>query len=139
MNTKEFLRLGAANSPSERGKFPARLHVLLARDAKVGLVIRRGPSKSVCTVLWDRKRDKFIARAIAAGVHKMIITGTSLAVSEAAVRIARESPNHLFATAGVHPHDSRNCTDENRLQKKFPLGRSFAPRKGWHKSGFCGS
>ena len=39
--------------------FPARLHVLLARDAKVGVVIRRGPSKSVCTVLWDRSRDKF--------------------------------------------------------------------------------
>src|SRR5882724_9629924 len=44
---------------SERGKFPARLHVLLARDAKVGLVIRRGPAKSVCTVMWDRKRDTF--------------------------------------------------------------------------------
>jgi hypothetical protein len=59
MNTKEFLRLGAANSPSERGKFPARLHVLLARDSKVGLVIRRGPSKSVCTVLWNRERNSF--------------------------------------------------------------------------------
>lgn len=45
--------------PKESAKFPARLHVLLARDAKVGLVIRRGPSKSVCTVLWDRKQDKF--------------------------------------------------------------------------------
>jgi hypothetical protein len=45
--------------PVERGKFPARLHVLLARDAKVGLVIRRGPSKSVCTVLWNRDRDTF--------------------------------------------------------------------------------
>lgn len=45
--------------PSERGKFPARLHVLLARDAKVGLVLRRGPSKSVCTVLWNRARDTF--------------------------------------------------------------------------------
>jgi hypothetical protein len=40
-------------------KFPARLHVFLARKAKVGLVIRRGPSKSVCTVLWNRERDKF--------------------------------------------------------------------------------
>lgn len=45
--------------PSERGKFPARLHVLLARNAKVGLVIRRGPSKSVCTVFWNRERDTF--------------------------------------------------------------------------------
>jgi hypothetical protein len=45
--------------PSEPCNFPARLHVLLAREAKVGLVIRRGPSKSVCTVLWNRERDTF--------------------------------------------------------------------------------
>ncbi|PYJ80682.1 MAG: hypothetical protein DME22_23650 [Verrucomicrobia bacterium] len=45
--------------PSGRGKFPAGLHVLLARGAKVGLVIRRGRSKSVCTVLWNRERDTF--------------------------------------------------------------------------------
>jgi hypothetical protein len=59
MNTKNFLRRGEPESRSERGKFPARLHVLLARDAKVGLVIRRGPSKSVCTVLWNRTSNKF--------------------------------------------------------------------------------
>jgi len=41
------------------GRFPARLHVLLARDARIGVVIRRGPSKSVCTVLWNRRTDEF--------------------------------------------------------------------------------
>ena len=61
---------------------------------------------------FQRDRMEVIERAMTAGVTTMIITGTSLATSEAAVRIARESPNHLFATAGVHPHDSRNCTDE---------------------------
>lgn len=40
-------------------RFHARLHVLLARAAPLGLVIRRGPSKQVCTILWDRRRDKF--------------------------------------------------------------------------------
>ncbi|MEQ2010134.1 MAG: hypothetical protein ABMA26_25405 [Limisphaerales bacterium] len=40
-------------------KFPARIHVLLARDAKVGVVLRRGPSKSVCSVMWNRKTDEF--------------------------------------------------------------------------------
>ena len=40
-------------------KFPARLYVLLASDAPVGVVIRRGPSKRVCTVLWNRKKDTF--------------------------------------------------------------------------------
>ena len=37
----------------------ARLHVLLAREASVGLVIRHGTAKSVCTLLWNRKTDKF--------------------------------------------------------------------------------
>ena len=37
----------------------ARLHVLLAREARLGLVIRHGTAKSVCTLLWDRKKDKF--------------------------------------------------------------------------------
>ncbi len=40
-------------------RFPACLHVLLARQAPVGVVIRRGPSKAVCTIAWDRKRDQF--------------------------------------------------------------------------------
>ena len=39
--------------------FAARVHVLLAREARVGVVIRRGPSKKVCTVLWDRRTDQF--------------------------------------------------------------------------------
>ena len=40
-------------------RFSARLHILLARDAPLGLVIRRGPSKQVCTVLWNRRQDTF--------------------------------------------------------------------------------
>ena len=40
-------------------KFSARIHGLLATDARVGVIIRRGPSKQVCTVLWDRRRDEF--------------------------------------------------------------------------------
>lgn len=40
-------------------QFPARLHILLARNQDVGVVIRRGPSRSVCTILWDRITDKF--------------------------------------------------------------------------------
>jgi hypothetical protein len=40
-------------------RFAPRIHVLLASDAPVGLVIRRGPSKCVATLLWDRRRDEF--------------------------------------------------------------------------------
>lgn len=39
--------------------FPPRIHILLASQATVGLVIRRGPSKRVATMLWDRDRDTF--------------------------------------------------------------------------------
>ncbi|EDN66679.1 conserved hypothetical protein [Beggiatoa sp. PS] len=40
-------------------KFPARLHVLFARESRFAVVIRRGPSKQVCTIGWDRRKDKF--------------------------------------------------------------------------------
>jgi hypothetical protein len=39
--------------------FPPRLHVLLARDAPRSLVLRRGPSKTVCAIGWDRRNDTF--------------------------------------------------------------------------------
>jgi hypothetical protein len=40
-------------------RFPARLHVLFARGSSLALVIRRGPSKTVCTCSWDRDDDTF--------------------------------------------------------------------------------
>jgi hypothetical protein len=39
--------------------FPARLHALLASQAPVGVVFRRGPAGAVCTVGWDRTADTF--------------------------------------------------------------------------------
>lgn len=38
---------------------PPRIHVLLARNAPVAVVIRRGPSKHVVAVRWDRRHDSF--------------------------------------------------------------------------------
>lgn len=43
----------------ETPRFAPRIHVLLARDAPVGLVLRRGPSKCVASILWDRGTDEF--------------------------------------------------------------------------------
>jgi hypothetical protein len=36
----------------------ARLHVILAREASLAIVIRRGRAKQVCTVLWNHHTDK---------------------------------------------------------------------------------
>lgn len=38
---------------------PARLHVVLARDAPTAVVIRRGRSREVATIGWDRSTDAF--------------------------------------------------------------------------------
>lgn len=38
---------------------PARVHVILARESSSAIIIRRGPSKRVCTIGWDRKTDRF--------------------------------------------------------------------------------
>lgn len=38
---------------------PPRLHCLLARDSKAAVVIRRGPSRKVAIIGWDREMDTF--------------------------------------------------------------------------------
>ena len=40
-------------------RIPARLHVILAREAPKAVVFRRGPSGRVCTVGWDLATDTF--------------------------------------------------------------------------------
>ena len=40
-------------------KFPARIHAVFARDKPYAVIFRRGPSKQVCTFLWDREKDSF--------------------------------------------------------------------------------
>ncbi|HGM5581266.1 TPA: TatD family hydrolase [Pseudomonas putida] len=50
-----------------------------------------------------------VERALDAGVVQMVLTGTSLAVSEEAQALCQrldEAGQHLFSTAGVHPHDA---------------------------------
>jgi TatD DNase family protein len=52
-------------------------------------------------------RDAVLARARAAGVQRMIVTGADAASSQAALSLAQAHPGILYATAGVHPHHSR--------------------------------
>jgi TatD DNase family protein len=67
---------------------------------------------------FDHDRDETIARAHAAGVRRMVITGSSVASSREAARLAGASGGALFATAGVHPHHASEfqptTTDELR-------------------------
>lgn len=45
-----------------------------------------------------------LERAAQAGVRRLIVTGTSLAASEAALDLSHAHAGVLWATAGVHPH-----------------------------------
>lgn len=60
---------------------------------------------------FRKDRDEVVARARAAGVSGMVVTGTSVDGSRAALALARTRPGVLYATAGVHPHDAKTCDD----------------------------
>src|SRR5207302_534433 len=53
---------------------------------------------------YDADREAVLARAEAAGVVQMVITGSTLESTRRALELARAHPSRLFATAGVHPH-----------------------------------
>ena len=53
---------------------------------------------------YDPDRAEVIAAAQAAGVTRMIVTGSSLEVSRQAIALSRQWPGTLWCTAGVHPH-----------------------------------
>ncbi len=59
---------------------------------------------------FDGDRDAVIARAVAAGVSRMVVTGTCVASSRAAIALAGTRAGVLFATAGIHPHDARHAS-----------------------------
>ncbi|GIJ46516.1 hypothetical protein Val02_34020 [Virgisporangium aliadipatigenens] len=40
-------------------RVPARLHVLLAPKVRLGVVLRRGPSRQVASIGWDLRTDEF--------------------------------------------------------------------------------
>lgn len=64
---------------------------------------------------FDHCREEVIEQAINAGVTRMIVTGTSVQESEAALALCQQFPDNLWFTAGVHPHDAssfaRNTPD----------------------------
>ena len=63
---------------------------------------------------FDADRDAVIQQAQAAGVSRMVVTGSTVEASRAAAELARQYPGVLWATAGVHPHHARDYDDETR-------------------------
>jgi len=61
---------------------------------------------------FDHDRDAVLARAHAAGVAQLVVTGASREHSPKALALALAHPGVLFATAGVHPHHASEYTAE---------------------------
>ena len=63
---------------------------------------------------YDRDRAEVIARAQAAGVVAMIVTGSTLSDSARALELCRQWPQMLRATTGVHPHHAAGFQESDR-------------------------
>ncbi len=59
--------------------------------------------------------DAVLQRAQAAGVNRMVVTGTGEAESLAARELVAAHPGTLWSTAGVHPHDARHWSDATAI------------------------
>jgi TatD DNase family protein len=68
-------------------------------------------------------RDAVMARALAAGVDRQIVTGTDLASSREAALLAAGNPWVLSSTAGVHPHHAQTPIAPLREALSELLGR----------------
>lgn len=62
---------------------------------------------------FDHDREHVIEAAVASGVGHMVITGSTLESSRAAIALARANPAIFRATAGVHPHHARELRPDD--------------------------
>ena len=96
---------------------------------------------------FDEDRAQVINSATSAGVAHMVVTGATEAGSLKALTLAEQWPEHLTATAGVHPHHAQDFTAETasvlaELHAKAPVVavgecgldyfRDFSPRRVQH-------
>lgn len=92
---------------------------------------------------FDHDRDAVIRRAAEAGVTRMLITGSSLESTHAAIALVQRHPEQMRCTAGVHPHhavdlDSTQLRAFNELARRpevvavgecgLDFFRNFSPR-----------
>ena len=71
---------------------------------------------------FDKDRSEVLARAKAAKISAMLITGTNLAESKQAILQCRQDPHYLYCTAGIHPHDADQA-DKNYLETLYQLAQ----------------
>lgn len=71
---------------------------------------------------FDADRDAVLARAAAAGVARIVVTGTSVTSSVRAAALCEARPTTLYATAGVHPHHAADFDEHTTGALRSLLG-----------------
>ncbi|MDL2246342.1 TatD family hydrolase [Methanobrevibacter sp. OttesenSCG-928-K11] len=71
---------------------------------------------------FKKDKENVIKEGKNVGVKQYIITGTTLNSSKIAKDYAEKFPNLLYSTAGVHPHNAKNC-DENTINELEKLSK----------------
>ena len=75
---------------------------------------------NLCHSSFRFDRKEVIDRSIAAGVSKLIITGSDLKSCQDAQEFVNHYPDTLYFTAGVHPHYTRECnSDTIQILRQF--------------------
>jgi TatD DNase family protein len=93
------------------------------------LTVERSPVIDIGANLTSKSFARDLAsvvdRAVRAGVHTMVVTGTSLAGSRGAADLAeRTTRAALYATAGVHPHHAVEATGDWLAELRALGGRA---------------
>ena len=76
---------------------------------------------SHCHLQFERylgRKDEVLANASKAGVKKLVCVGTTLDDSQKAAALAKQNVT-IWASAGVHPHDSANFLADPKAAKKL--------------------
>ena len=76
---------------------------------------------------FDEKHQAVLDRAYAAGVQQLVLTGTSIEGSEQALELCEtldESGQHLFSTAGLHPHSANDWNGDSAQRLRALLSES---------------
>ncbi len=82
---------------------------------------------------FNHDRDALLARADTAGVAYMIVTGSNLSSTQAAIELVKRYPSRLRATAGIHPHHAGEFPSDQR-----PLLRNLLLQPEVIATGECG-
>jgi len=83
---------------------------------------------------FNNNTDYVIARALAAGVQKMVITGLKMNGTKAAMVMAKTRPNILYAAIGLHPH----CVKDDWNDKSVDALEELVKQKECVAVGECG-